>query len=550
MHHQSGSTSHLFRISSAAQKYPQFTTKSSGLYFSPIDPHLRHYYQRRQLKSAPCSSHVCGKEKSSILASTQPLSSTPQASYVVSVKTCDHPGAGTDAKVYITLHGEKGQLPKKRLTNGNRRKGDHRDAFRFEPGSVEKFRIRGPQIGNLIQVDIENCGRREEHGWWLDTITVKEATSGRKWLFPCNKWLSLYHGDCKTERKLVPKQSEDPDHQYTVQFCTGHVRGAGTDANVFITLRGKKASTPKTHVTGCKFTTGSTEAFVMVAKDVGELISLTVEHDNTGFGPSWFLDQITVTDHFSNSTAVFPCGVWLARDEGNGEIKQVLHPSHTPPLPPPQYHTYLVTTTTGNMKGAGTNSSVFIRLHGSIASSGELRLENSKSNFDRGRKDTFCLETADLGDLHQVNIRHDNCGTSPSWYLVSIEVKDERGAVYNFPCNQWLSTEEGDKCIERELAVGGGAEQLESTDSSSHNYVLLVSTGNQCGSSSTADAYVIIHGGGRSTDRLWLDKRHLQRGQMHKYEVLSSTLLDSIDRICVGHDTPGHESSWYLEKVK
>lgn len=295
MQRQSGSTSYSL-ISVAAQKYSHFVTKSPGPYFSPIDPHLRHYYQRKQLKSAPCSSRTRGNDSSNAndsLSLRRPLSSAPQSSYVVIVKTCDHPTAGTDAKVYITLHGDQGNLVKKRLARGSRRKGHPSGTFKFEPGSVEKFRIRGPLIGDLVCVDVENCGRREGQGWWLDTITVKEAASGKKWLFPCNKWLSLHHGDCRTERTLLPKQNEDPDHQYTLQLCTGNVRGAGTDANIFVTLTGKKATTARTHVTGCKFTSGSTETFVMITKDVGELKSLTVEHDNTGFGPSWFLDKVT-----------------------------------------------------------------------------------------------------------------------------------------------------------------------------------------------------------------------------------------------------------------
>lgn len=78
------------------------------------------------------------------------------------------------------------------------------------------------------------------------------------------------------------------------------------------------------------------------------------------------------------------------------------------------------------------------------------------------RKDTFCLKMADLGNLHHVTIRHDNRGTSHSWYLVHVEVQDERGVVYHFPCNQWLSRDEGDSCIERTLTLGGGAEQVES----------------------------------------------------------------------------------------
>ena len=292
MYHHSDSSS--YRISLTSQKYPRFMTKSATPYFSPIDPHLRHYYQRKQLKSASFSSPAGGKDSSK--ASSSPSQTRShccplQTSYVVAVKTSDDVKAGTNAKVYVTLHGDKGKLAKTRLVHGNRQK-DGTCVFRFEPGSVEKFRIRGAAIGDLLRVDVENCGRREDQGWWLDHVTVKEATSGKKWLFPCNKWLSLHHGDCKTQRTLLPKPIEEVTRQYTVQLYTGNVRGAGTDANVFVTLTGKRATTAKTRVTGCKFTNGSTETFVMVTKDIGDVKSVTVEHDNTGFGPSWFLDKV------------------------------------------------------------------------------------------------------------------------------------------------------------------------------------------------------------------------------------------------------------------
>ena len=67
---------------------------------------------------------------------------------------------------------------------------------------------------------------------------------------------------------------------------------------------------------------------------------------------------------------------------------------------------------------------------------------------------------ADLGDVQRVSIRHDSCGASPSWYLVCVEVRDERGVVCHFPCHQWLSADEGDGSTERELTLGVGAEQV------------------------------------------------------------------------------------------
>ena len=72
------------------------------------------------------------------------------------------------------------------------------------------------------------------------------------------------------------------------------------------------------------------------------------------------------------------------------------------------------------------------------------------------RIDTFCLKMADLGDLQRVSVRHDWTSSSRSWYLVQVEVRDERGVAYLFPCHQWLSADEGDGSTERELTLSRG----------------------------------------------------------------------------------------------
>jgi hypothetical protein len=47
-----------------------------------------------------------------------------------------------------------------------------------------------------------------------------------------------------------------------------------------------------------------------------------IQHDNTGFGAGWFLDRVVVTDlqHPKKWKFFFPCGQWLAKDEGDGLI--------------------------------------------------------------------------------------------------------------------------------------------------------------------------------------------------------------------------------------
>ena len=43
----------------------------------------------------------------------------------------------------------------------------------------------------------------------------------------------------------------------------------------------------------------------------GQLTKLRVEHDNSGFLPSWCLDKIEVVNTMTTETTTFPCRKWL-----------------------------------------------------------------------------------------------------------------------------------------------------------------------------------------------------------------------------------------------
>ena len=73
-------------------------------------------------------------------------SSRAHHNYKISVQTGSSHNAGTSARVYVTLRGSKGELKRRRLTKGGRRE------FSFAPGSLERFRIHGKDVGELKQV--------------------------------------------------------------------------------------------------------------------------------------------------------------------------------------------------------------------------------------------------------------------------------------------------------------------------------------------------------------------------------------------------------------
>ena len=57
-----------------------------------------------------------------------------------------------------------------------------------------------------------------------------------------------------------------------------------------------------------------------------------------------------------------------------------------------------------------------------------------------------------LGEIKKVLVWHDNRGTSPSWYLDHVIIKDlQTEKKYYFLCTSWLTLEEEKGSIQKEL---------------------------------------------------------------------------------------------------
>ena len=65
------------------------------------------------------------------------------------------------------------------------------------------------------------------------------------------------------------------------------------------------------------------DTFSLSCSDLGPIKRVLVRHDNSGVGPSWFLERVEVTTREgggegSPQTTRFPCGQWLEECEGCG----------------------------------------------------------------------------------------------------------------------------------------------------------------------------------------------------------------------------------------
>ena len=73
------------------------------------------------------------------------------------------------------------------------------------------------------------------------------------------------------------------------------------------------------------------DLFSLRCPDLGVLSKVFVRHDNSGVGPSWFLEEVEVTEEGegggAGGTTRFPCGQWLEECEGcGGDLRVELLP--------------------------------------------------------------------------------------------------------------------------------------------------------------------------------------------------------------------------------
>ena len=145
----------------------------------------------------------------------------------------------------------------------------------------------------------------------------------------------------------------------------------------------------------------------MRCANLGEIHKIRIEHDNTGFSAGWFVEKIVVSTQDDDNVRryYFHCGQWLARDEGDGQIRRDIAASNDPVVVSesskridntvPRFSNklfvfcvalrYVVSTYTGSVRGAGTDANVFVTIFGSNGDTGDRRLDNNKNNFERNR---------------------------------------------------------------------------------------------------------------------------------------------------------------------
>ncbi|XP_066103488.1 lipoxygenase homology domain-containing protein 1 isoform X2 [Saccopteryx bilineata] len=360
------------------------------------------------------------------------------------------------------------------------------------------------------------------------------------------------------EEELRNYDSEDNEEEleheyykakvYEVVTATGDVRGAGTDANVFITIFGENGLSPKLHLTSkskSAFAKANVDVFRVRTNNVGLIYKIRIEHDNTGSNSSWYLERVILTDtKRPHLRYFFNCNSWLSKVEGDRQWCRDLLASFNP-MDIPRGNRYEIKVYTGDVLGAGTDADVFINLFGEYGDTGERRLESEKKNFEKGAEDKFTLDAPDLGQLMKITVGHNNKGGSPGWFLCKIIIEDiGNKRKYDFPLNRWLALDEDDGKIQRNILAGGA-------ETTAISYIVTIFTGDLRGAGTKSKIYMVMYGarGNKNSGKIFLEGGAFGRARTDIFHIELAVLLSPLSRVSIGHGNIGSNRGWHCEKV-
>ena len=120
-------------------------------------------------------------------------------------------------------------------------------------------------------------------------------------------------------------------YEYEITITTGIWKNAGTTAKVAMEIYGSEDNTGIIYLNieaashESLFNRGSSQVFlVTVEKPLGCVHTVRIGHDNSGISPSWFLEDLIITDKQTLNSWKFSSSQWFALERGDGRIERML----------------------------------------------------------------------------------------------------------------------------------------------------------------------------------------------------------------------------------
>ncbi|XP_055036930.2 lipoxygenase homology domain-containing protein 1 [Misgurnus anguillicaudatus] len=270
-------------------------------------------------------------------ANNDALDFDEKTKYEIQVTTEDTDDAETKENAWIVLEGKKGRSKEFVLENSTKKK-------RFLRGSTDRFEFSSKELGDIAGICLGHIPKdgkkvKTEAFWTVKEVVVTEKELGNRYIFHCNAAIPLSSKrdefqtfECtKFIESFVSKAQSLVPVKYEIIVITGDEKGAGTDANVFITVFGTNGDSGRRQLRQKfrnLFERGKTNRFILELLDMGDLLRVCMEHDNSGLSPGWLLSRIEITNTANGVTTVFACGKWFDKKKSDGRIKRVIYPKY------------------------------------------------------------------------------------------------------------------------------------------------------------------------------------------------------------------------------
>ncbi|XP_032600162.2 lipoxygenase homology domain-containing protein 1 isoform X7 [Taeniopygia guttata] len=262
-----------------------------------------------------------------------------RTAYEIVTVTSDRDDADTKENIWIILEGKMGRSKEFLMENSTKKR-------RFERGATDTFQFSSKNVGDIAAICVGHCPKdgkkssaKADVFWHVQEIIVTEMELCNKYFFRCNAKIPLRYKrrdykvfECaKVTESFASKARSLVPVKYETIVVTGFEKGAGTDANVFITIYGLNGDSGRRALKQKfrnLFERGKTNRFYLETLDMGELKKVRIEHDNSGLAAGWLVERVEITNSATGVTTVFPCGKWLDENRGDGLICRDLFPRY------------------------------------------------------------------------------------------------------------------------------------------------------------------------------------------------------------------------------
>ncbi|KAM5220872.1 lipoxygenase homology domain-containing protein 1 isoform 2-T2 [Hipposideros larvatus] len=509
--------------------------------------------------------------------------------YSVQITTGNVPGAGTDAKVYITIYGDLGDTGERYLGKSENRTN------KFEKGTSDTFIIEAADLGVIYKIKLRHDNTKLCADWYVEKVDIWNDTNEDEFLFLCGRWLSLKKEDGLLERLFYEKEytgdrssncSSPADFweialsskmagvdiatvtgpmvnyvqkgtviPYYVSVTTGTDKDAATNSRAFVILIGEDEEYSNRiwldHPRGKKgFSCGSVEEFYVGGLDVGVIKKIELGHDGTAPESCWLVDELCLAVPTQGTRYTLRCNSWLAKERGDGFTSCVFDLLDATVVNIGVKVLHEMTVWTGDVVGGGTDSNIFMTLYGMYGCTEEVQLDKKKARFEREQNDTFLMEILDIAPFTKMRIRLDGLGSRPEWFLERILLKNmNTGDLTMFYYGDWLSQRQGKKTLVCEMcAVIDGEEMMTKT-----TYSISVKTSDILGAGTDANVFIIIFGENGDSGTLALKQstnwNKFERNNMDKFKFTDMLSLGHLCKLRVWHDNKGIFPGWHLSYI-